>query len=544
VAGLVATLGSGAMTNSMADIVDANVILVIGSNTTEAHPIVALRIKEAVRKKGAFLIVADPRSIELSKWATIHIKQRPGSDVALLNGFMHVILKEALEDRDFIEKRTEGFHELKEVVEKYNPERVEEITGVPKEKIMKAARMFADGKTGAIFYAMGITQHITGTDNVKAVADLALLTGNLGKPGGGVNPLRGQNNVQGACDMGCLPNVFPGYQSVEDMEVRKKFERAWKTSLPPKSGLTVLEMIEGIEKGKIKAMYIMGENPLLSDPDIAHVRQALDKLEFLVVQDIFMTETGNLADVVLPGAAFAEKDGTFTNTERRIQRVRKAFPPPGESQPDWQIIQALSTAMGHEMYYAHPGKIMDEIATLTPIYGGIDYERIEKNGLQWPCLDYEHPGTPILHVERFPKGKARFIPVEFIPPAEGIDEEFPFILTTGRMLFHFHTGTMTRRSTGLNEVCPNAYVEINIEDARPLSLRNGSLVRVISRRGSVALEARVTERISKGVVFIPFHFREAAANLLTVSRYDPIAKIPEYKVCAVRIEPIEMGGEK
>jgi formate dehydrogenase alpha subunit len=532
------------MTNAIGDIPEANSILIIGSNTTEAHPIIALKIKEAVRKKGASLIVADPRSIEIARFAKIHIKQKPGTDVALLNGLMHIILKEGLEDRDFIEKRTEGFPELKKMVDQFTPERVEGITGVPADQIIEAARMFAKGERGAIFYAMGITQHISGTDNVKAVADLALLTGNLGKPGTGVNPLRGQNNVQGACDMGCLPNVFPGYQSVEDQELRRKFETAWKTTLPPKKGLTVLEMIEGIEKGKVKAMVIMGENPLLSDPDVSHVREALKKLDLLVVQDIFITETGELADVLLPGASFAEKDGTFTNTERRVQRVRKAFSPPGDSRPDWQIIQELSTAMGYEMNYAHPGRIMDEIASLTPIYGGVDFERIEKNGLQWPCLDFQHPGTPILHSERFPRGKAQFIPVEFVPPAEAVDKDYPYVLTTGRMLFHFHTGTMTRRSEGLNEVCPEAYVEINFKDARALSLNNNDYVSVSSRRGTVKLRARVTERISEGIVFIPFHFKEAAANVLTVSQYDPVAKIPEYKVCAVRIEPIEMGGKR
>jgi len=347
---------------ALGDIPEARSILIIGSNTTEAHPIVALRIKEAVRKRGASLIVADPRGIEIAKWAKIHIRQRPGTDVALLNGLMHVILKESLEDRDFIKKRTEGFFELKEVLEKYTPEKVEEITGVPKDKIIGAARMFAEGESGAIFYAMGITQHIAGTDNVKAVADLALLTGNLGKPGAGVNPLRGQNNVQGACDMGALPNVFPGYQSVEDAEIRKKFEMAWKTTLPPKRGLTVLEMMEGIETGRIKAMVIMGENPLLSDPDIAHVKEALKKLEFLVVQDIFITETGELADVVLPGATFAEKDGTFTNTERRVQRIRKAIEPLGNSRPDWMIIRDIARQMGAPGFDVDgPEQIFDQI---------------------------------------------------------------------------------------------------------------------------------------------------------------------------------------
>jgi len=530
------------MTNSIADITQARSILVIGSNTTEAHPIIALKIKEAVRRRGASLIIADPRSIDLARWATLHIKQRPGTDIALLNGLMYVILHEGLEDREFIAARTEGFDAIERIVEHYPPEKVEEITGVPKEEIIKGAHLFAAGKPGAIFYAMGITQHITGTDNVKAVADLALLTGNLGKPGSGVNPLRGQNNVQGACDMGCLPNVLPGYQSVEDQIVRERFERAWNVTLPPKAGLTVLEMIECIEKGTIKAMYIMGENPLLSDPDIAHVREALKRLDLLVVQDIFITETGEQADVVLPGASFAEKDGTFTNTERRVQRIRRALPPPGESRPDWRIIQDIANEMGYRMHYAHPGAIMEEIASLTPIYGGIHYTRLDGNGVQWPCPDVEHPGTPILHMDRFPRGKARFLPVEYVPPAEAPDKEYPFILTTGRMLFHFHTGTMTRQSEGLNQVCPAPYIEINTEDALTLSLQAGDRVRVTSRRGSLELEAKVTERISRGIVFIPFHFKEAAANLLTIGSYDPVAKIPEYKVCAVRIEPIDMGG--
>ncbi len=382
---------------------------------------------------------------------------------------------------------------------------------------------------------MGVTQHTTGTDNVLSTANLAMLTGHVGKESCGVNPLRGQNNVQGACDLGALPNVFPGYQSIADKSIREKFSERWKCKIPSNPGLTVVEIFNEAHIGKIKAMYIMGENPMVSDPDITHVKEALEKLEFLVVQDIFPTETTEFADVILPAVSFAEKDGTFTNTERRIQRVRKAIEPVGKSKPDWEIICLLSRKMGYKMTYSSPEEIMDEIAALTPIYGGINYKRIDKNGLQWPCRSLDDPGTKYLHSGKFSRGKGLFTPVEFRWPAEMPDRKYPFILTTGRMYYHYHTRSMTKRSKGLQEMCPEGYVEINAGDAKKLKISEGEKIEIASRRGKIQIKAMISERVPQGIVFIPFHFAEAAANLLTNPALDPVAKIPELKVAACRI---------
>ncbi len=537
VAGLVQAFGSGAMTNSIDEIIDADCILVTGSNTTEAHPVVAQEILRAVRR-GATLIVVDPRRIELAEHAHFHLRQRPGTDVAWINGFCHVILKEGLWDEDFVRERCESFEEFAAAVEKYTPEYVEKITGIPAGLLMEAARAFGRAERGMIFYSMGLTQHTTGTDNVLAIANLAMLTGNVGKRSTGVNPLRGQNNVQGACDMAALPNVLPGYQRLSDLGVCRKFERAWGVEIPEKPGLTVVEMFQAALEGRVKAMLIMGENPMVSDPDISHVAEALERLEFLAVIDIFPNETTKFADVILPAASFAEKDGTFTNTERRVQRIRKALPPPGVARPDWEILCELSTRLGYPMGYSHPGEIMEEIASLVPIYGGISYERLEGEGLQWPCPSADHPGTPYLHRERFVRGKGRFHAVEFREPAELPDAEYPLTLTTGRVLYHFHSRTMTGRVEGLQELVPEAYVEINPADAERLGIRDGARVRVVSRRGAIEVRAMVTERVPVGTVFVPFHFGEAAANLLTNPALDPRSKIPEFKVCAVRIEPV------
>jgi len=413
---------------------------------------------------------------------------------------------------------------------------VERTTGVPKEKIAEAARIYANEKPSAILYAMGITQHSHGTDNVIATANLAMLTGNVGKPASGVNPLRGQNNVQGACDMGALPNVYPGYQAVTDAKVKAKFEAAWGGSLSPSAGLPVTEMVEAAYKGKIKAMYLIGENPLLSEPDITHTEEALDKLDFLVVQDIFLSETARLADVVLPGVSFAEKEGTFTNTERRVQRVRKAVEPVGESRADWLISCQLGKMMGGKGFdFKNASQIMEEIASVTPSYGGISFKRIEKGGLQWPCPTPDHPGTPILHTQQFTRGKGQFIPLEYKPPMELPDKQYPLVLTTGRSLYHFHTGTMTRRVEGLNVLKKEGEVEMNPADAAKLGIVDGDRVKVASRRGEVVAKANVTEASPTGVVFMTFHFAESPANRLTNPALDPIAKIPEYKVCAVRV---------
>ncbi len=548
--GLVAAFGSGAMTNSFEDITtQAKAYFVIGSNTTEQHPVLGIQLRKAVRN-GAKLIVADPRTIDLVSHAALHLRQRPGSDIALLNSIMHVLIAEDLYDEAFVSERTEGFEELRETVQRYTPERAEDITNVPADDIRQAARILSANKPASLLYAMGITQHTTGHQNVLSCANLQMLLGNMGVPGGGVNPLRGQNNVQGACDMACLPNFYPGYQKTVDQATHDKFVEAWGNAGPTDVGLTIVEMLNGAESGKIRAMFILAENPMMTDPDVNHVRKCLQSLDFLVVQEIFMSETAELADVVLPGACFAEKDGTFTNSERRVQGVRKAVQPPGKARPDWRIIcdlaKRVEARLGEDRSgaafggwdYAHPSEVMAEIAALAPIYGGITYERIEEGGLQWPCRTLDDPGTPILHVGKFSRGLGRFHAVEWQPAHEMPDEKYPFLLTTGRVLFHFHGGTMTRRSAGLDEIYPEALVEINPADAARLNIADGGLVKVASRRGEVVAKAEVVDRPDEGVVFMTFHFREAAANLLTIAALDPVAKIPEYKVAAVRIEHV------
>jgi formate dehydrogenase alpha subunit len=535
VAGLARAFGSGAMTNSIDEIKKAGCIFVIGSNTTEAHPVIGLCVKEAVMKNGANLVVADPRRIDLARFARLYIAQKPGTDVALINAMMKVIISEELHDKAFIKERTEDFEKLKSILKDITIEKAEAITTIPAEHIRMAARLYARAETASIIYSMGITQHTTGTDNVLSLANLAMLTGNVGKESAGVNPLRGQNNVQGACDLGALPNVYPGYQSVEDPELQAKFESAWGQKLSGQKGLTVVEMMHAIEEDKVKALYIMGENPALSDPNLNRTRKALEKVDFIVSQDIFLSETAEYADVVLPTVCFAEKDGTFTNTERRVQRVRKAVAPPGHARVDWEIICDVATKMGYPMSYEGADKIMDEIATVTPIYGGMSFERIDSVGLQWPCPEKGHPGTKFLHEGTFKRGKGKFHPVEFKAADELPDEEYPFVLTTGRQLYQFHTGTMTRKSPVINQVSPTGYVEIHTEDAAGLGINSGENVEVVTRRGKVTTLARVTGNIEKGWLFMPFHFREGPANMLTNDALDPTAKIPEYKVCAAAI---------
>ena len=540
VTGLARAFGSGAMTNSMPDFDVTDCMFVIGSNPTECHPIIGSAIKRAATLRGAALIVADPRAIELTEVAALHMQQRGGTDVALINTMMHVILDEGLADEAYIAERTEGFEALREAVAPYTPELGEKITGVPADDIARAARTFATAPTAMIVYAMGITQHTTGTDNVLSLANLAMLTGNVGIPGGGVNPLRGQNNVQGACDLGALPNVYSGYQKVDDEAVHEKFEAAWGATLSTQPGLTVVEMMNAAAEGTVKALVLMGENPMISDPDVTHVEQALKNLDFLVVQDIFLSETAELADVVLPVSSFAEKDGTFTNTERRVQRLHAAVDAPGQSRVDWDIICDLAARMGFDgMQYADVAAIQDEIASLTPIYGGITNDRLDKGSLQWPCPDAEHPGTPYLHKGRFTRGLGKFHAVEFIPPRELPDDEYPLLLSTGRVLEHFHTGTMTRRSQVLDVLVPAGVLEIHPADAERLGVSDGGFVRAASRRGKIDIAARVTERVAPGTVFVAFHYREAPANRLTIAALDPLAKIPEFKVCAVRVEPCE-----
>jgi len=533
VVGGIAAFGQGAMSNSYSDFKKTELFFVIGSNTTECHPVIGAIIKRRVKFDGAKLIVADPRSMELGDYATVKLIHKPGTDVALINGLMHVIIRNGLEDKEFIRERTEGFEDMRQLVERFTPELVDTITGVPRADIEAAAHLFGEAKSACIIYGMGITQHTTGTDNVKSVANLLLLTGNIGREGTGFSPLRGQNNVQGACDMGALPNVYPGYQKVDDPAVRMKFETAWGAKLSDHPGLTVTEVANAILRGDIKGLYVMGENPMLSEPHLEHTKQAMEKLEFLVVQDIFLSETAWLADVVFPAAAFAEKDGSFTNTERRIQRGRQAVLPPGEAKPDWEIISILAEKMGQPLGYQSASQITEEIASLTPIYGGVLFDRLDHGGLQWPCPDASHPGTSFLYQDGFTRGRGKFHAVEYVPPAESISKCFPLVLTTGRVLEHWHTGTMSRRSSVLSELNPNGVVEMSPSDALKLGLIEGDSIVVASKRGRVEAPLHITEELPPGVVFMPFHWHEAAANILTSDALDPVAKIPEYKVSAV-----------
>jgi len=537
VAGLLQSFGSGAMTNSIGDIGDAACILAIGTNTTATHPVIGFEVKRAVRR-GTKLIVANPREIDLCRHADIWLQLKPGSDVALLMGMMRVIVDEGLHDLSFIEERCENFDTFRESLRDFSLDSVEQITGVPRGQVVEAARMYATEKPATILYAMGITQHSHGTDNVIATANLAMLTGNIGKPGSGLNPLRGQNNVQGACDMGALPNVYPGYQAVNNPDIRKKFEDAWGCRLSPTPGLTLTEIFESAYQKVLKSAFlIVGENPLLSEPCMQHTVEALANLDFFIVQDLFLSETAQMADVVLPAASFAEKDGTFTNTERRILRVRKAIEPVGESKPDWEIICQIAKVMGKEGFdYTHPSQIMDEIASLTPSYGGISYERLDNGSLQWPCPTPEHPGTPILHTKQFSRGKGQFLPLKYKPPMELPDDEYPLVLTTERSLYHYHTGTISRRVEGLNVLRSEELVEINPKDASALGINDGEMIKVISRRGEVVARAKVTEASPAGVITMSFHFAESPTNTLTSRALDPVAKIPELKVCAVRVE--------
>ena len=535
-AGLAAAFGSGAMTNTIADIEKANVILITGSNTTENHPVLSSVVKRAATLKGAKLIVIDPRRIQMTRYATKWLRQNLGTDVAWINGLMHVIIKEGLHDRQFIEKRTEGFNELQKTVEKYAPDTVERVTGIPARELIDAARLYAKAERASILYCMGITQHTTGTDNVKSLANLAMLCGHMGMEGGGVNPLRGQNNVQGACDMGGLPDVYSGYQKVADPVLRRSMAAAWNVAeLPAQPGLKATQMIPAAHDGTLKALYVVGENPLVSDPDVNHAEKSLNNLDFLVVQDIFLTETAQLADVVLPGACYAEKDGTFANTERRVQRVRKAVEPPGEAWEDWKIICEIAARLGHMMVYDSSRQIMEEIAKVTPSYAGLSFERLEHEGIHWPCPTPEHPGTPILHREQFTRGKGLFHAIDYIEPAEMIDDEYPLYLTTGRLLYQYHTGTMSMKTGGLNEIAPEAFVEISPQDARKFELKEGFRVNIDSRRGTIQARIKISRMAVSGTVFIPFHYAAAAANRLTNAALDPISGIPEYKVCAVKL---------
>ncbi len=541
------------MSNSMDDVANfAEAFFIIGSNTTEQHPVFGTMIRRAVRKRGAKLIVADPRKIDITEIATLHLRQRPGTDIALLNGLMYIILEKGLEDKAFIEERTEGFEEFKQTVMQYPPEKAAEITNVPVEKLYEAADILASYKPTAVLWAMGITQHIVGVRNVMDLANLQMLLGNMGKPGGGVNPLRGQNNVQGACDMGGLPNVYPAYQPVTSEEAREKFVNVWGATAEAKIGLTVTEMMPGVLEGKIKSLYILGEDPIMSDPDTKHIRHCLEELDFLVLQEIFPSETSAYADVLLPGVTFAEKTGTFTNTERRVQLVRQAIPKQGDAKPDWWITSEIAKRLMERISdrvrkeaphagweYKNTSEIMAEINTVTTSYGGITHARLEAGErLQWPCPTFDHPGTPILHTKQFTRGKGKFMPIDHVPPAEKPDDDFPMIMSTGRVLYHWHGGQMTRRAKGIMQVYGEALVEVNPDDATTLGLNGKNVVRITSRRGSIEAQAWVTDRVPPGMVYANFHFPEASANELTHASLDPVSKIPEYKVTAVKVEPV------
>ncbi len=538
-------LGSSAMSNTAAEVIHSDVFLVTGSNTAETHPIIALQMKAAVANHGAKLIVVDPRRVEMVNWATLWLPEKPGTDVPLFSAMAHVIIKERLYNQDFIDRRTEGFEDFCKSIEQFTPEYAEAISGVDRNLIIQAARMYAKAKNAAIYWALGIPEHSHGTDNAMSLIHLALLTGHIGRQGTGLNPLRGQNNVQGASDSGAMPWHYPGYQRVDEEASARKFEQAWNIEpggLNRRLGLTTTEIMSEVRPGGVRALHIMGENPMMSEPNLNHTRHMMEQLEFLVAQDLFINESGAYADVFLPAASWAEKEGTFTNTDRRVQRVRKALEPRGQARADWEIICDLAGRIEKKLgrqqtsfwAFRSPAEVLEEMGRVVPEYAGVKYPRIEKQGLQTPVWDDNHPGTPYLFAESFPRGRGKFYDIEYVPSVEMPDEEYPFILTTGRLLEHWHGGTLTRHSK-LDDLYPHARIEINPADAARLKIEDDQAVRVSSRRGTIVLRAWVTQRTTVGVVFVPMHFAEAAANLLTIDALDPLAKIPEYKACAVRI---------
>lgn len=536
--GLAQTLGSGAMTNPIADITeDVDMILLVGSNPEEAHPVIGAQIRQAIQR-GTQVVVVDPRKINLVKDSALHLQVQAGTNVAFANGMMHVILKEGLADRHFIEERTEGFSDLEKMVADYTPEKVAEICHIHPEDLIQAARMYAKAEKAPIIYCLGVTEHSTGTEGVMSMSNLAMLVGKVGKPGCGVNPLRGQNNVQGACDMGCMPYDFPGYQKVNNPEVIDKFEKAWHVPLNRNTGLTSTKVLPAATAGNVKGLYIFGEDPIVTDPDTGDVRQALESLDFLVVQELFMTETAAYADVVLPGISYAEKDGTFTNTERRVQRVRKAVEPRGQAREDYEIFCEVMTRMGYPCAYESAKEIMKEISAVTPSFGGINYERLEKESLQWPCRSLTDPGTPIMHVGSFARGKGLFKAIPYKQAQELPDEEYPYLMSTGRMLYHYNTRAMTGRTEGINQIANHSYIEINAVDAQALGIQEGDKVEVHSRRGKIETYAAVGNRVFPQEVFMTFHFPDGNVNEITNAVFDDIATIPEYKVCAVAIKPV------
>jgi formate dehydrogenase alpha subunit len=539
VASLALSFGSGAMTNSIGDAKDSDVIMVIGSNADTSHPTIGLRIHQA-KQNGTKLLVVDPRRTGFADEADLWLRPNPGSDVALLNGMVHVILEEGLWDKKFVEDRTENFEELEIVTAKYTPAYVEQITGIAEDQLRAAARLYASpGKRCAIYYGMGLAHHATGTDNVKSIANLAMLCGKLGMAGGGVNPLRGQNNVQGACDMGALFNTLPGYSGLDNNDAFDRYEKMWEVKLPRRKGKAATEVWDAILEGDIRGIYVFGEDPVLADPNALHAIKALEKLDFLIVQDIFLTDTAKMADIVFPAACYAEKDGTFTCTERRVQRVRKAVEPPGEAKADWQIFCELSHRMGYEMPYANPEEIFNEVTQLLPQYAGITYDRIEKVGLQWPVPSLDHPGTPVLHIGKFTQGKGLFIPEDYTSPTEMPDADYPLILTTIRETPQYNFGSMTRKTPEIEALCPEPFAEINPEDAARLGIADLDKVEISSRRGTVRLRAKITDRSQVGTIAIPYHFAEVPVNNLTLNSLDRLSRSPQYKICAIKASKVE-----
>jgi len=547
VTGLQLAIGSSAMSNSIAEMEHLDTFIVTGSNTTETHPVISLFLKKAVRQNGAKLIVVDPRQIELTDFATLWLRQNPGTDVAVYQAMAHVIVTEELYDETFVGARTEGFAEYAQSLASFTPEWAEQVSGVPANDIRQAARMYATANSAAIYWGMGISQSTHGTDNALALVNLALLTGHIGRPGTGLNPLRGQNNVQGCSDSGGLPNVYTAYQRVDDPAVRARFEQAWHTPLSPDPGLTVTEMMDAALTGKIRAMVVLGEDPLMSEPNIDHARHALEALDFMVCIDILPNRTTDYAHVILPAASFAEKDGTFTNSDRRVQRVRQALPLVGQSRLDWVIICDLARRMEAELGIEHSAgfdypdaeAIWEEMRRVTPSFYGITYARLDReSGVHWPCPAPDHPGTPYLFADDFPRGKGKFWALEYGTKSELPDDEYPYHLTTGRVLFHWHGGALTRRSK-LDDIFPEPVLEIHPDDARTLDVSTGDWIEAVSRRGRIVCRALVTGRSPAGTVFLPFHFAEAAANLLTWEKVDPRAKIPDFKMTAVRLRKTE-----
>lgn len=528
------------MTNSFADFMKAKMIIMVGTNMSEAHPVAATFVKDAVLA-GAKLIIVDPRCTDMVDFAELHVQLKVGSDVALINGIMNVLINENLYDKEYVDTCTVGFEELKAKAMEYPPERAAEISGVPADTIRDLARRLASTKPAMLMYTLGITEHICGVNNVMSCANLQMLLGNVGFECGGVNPLRGQNNVQGACDMGALPNVFPGYQRVDNADARAKFAKAWNVeSLPDKPGMMMPTMMENLPTGKVKALYIFGENLANTEPDIRHVEHCLESAEFMVCQDIFPTETTRFADVILPAAAWSENDGTFSSSERRVNRVRTASTPPGQAKPNWWIFKEIAKRMGHDWASDSAQEIWDnEVSVLAPSLAGIKYRRLENDGIQWPAPTEDHDGTPTLHKDgKFTCGLGVLKAIDWIPPAEVPDQEYPMVLSTGRRLYHYHTRTQTGRCEGINVLLREETADISAADARKKGIADGEMIKVKSRRGEVKVRARVTMEVPEGLVWMAFHFREGNANWLTNPAYDPITQTAEYKACAVRIDKI------